>query len=49
MEIIPGRSVRGMYGGSQRGLSDEKEAAGRAKEEATDGDGAVVTSVDLSI
>lgn len=49
MEIIPGRSVCGMYGGKKQGLLDEKEAAGKAKEEATDGECAVVTSVDLSI
>lgn len=39
----------GMDGGMMQRLLDEKDAAGKARKEATDGECAVVTSVDLSI
>lgn len=38
-----------MDGGMKQRLLDEKDAAGKAREEATDGECAAVTSVDLSI
>lgn len=50
MEIIHGRSIHKMDGGNKQRLVDKKEKQqGEGREEATDGECAAVTSVDLSI